>query len=180
MKQGKYLVQDAIADTSTQKFLEKIPSFPAEVLIINLNIPPTAQDYLPFDYSGARTIIELLLSQVEVQTLTNNRCAFLIEFEQKPYYTDLVMDIRIVITGEVSDKIIKKLKRNCEGKMMTHLGISADFEQYSEISEEQLIEMMRPLMPSTTSSHQMEHLKIMNRLYQLDFSDLIEKQSKKS
>jgi hypothetical protein len=81
------------------------------------------------------------------------------------------MEIRLILTGEISNKTIKQLKKNIENNPLSLLGISADFVEFSDVSMIQLDELVRPYPPELGSLYEMEHLKIMSPVYILGKDD---------
>jgi hypothetical protein len=171
MNQDNFIVLKAISDKYTEKFLVKIPRFPTEVLSIQLVIPPTAKRFISFNYKGAQAILDHLFEKTNLNFDGENKGAFLIEFEKKEVYTELSMEIRLILTGEISNKTIKQLKKNTEDKPLTQLGISADFVEFSDVSMIQLDELVHPYPPELGGLYDLEHLKIMNRVYILGKDD---------
>jgi hypothetical protein len=167
MYQDNFLALKAISDKYTEKFLAKIPRFPAEVLTIQLVIPPTAKRFVSFNYKGAQAILDHLFEKTNLNFEGENKGAFLIEFEKHEFYTELSMEIRLILTGEISNKTIKLLKKNIENKPLSLLGISADFVELSDVSMLQLDELVHPYLPELGGQYEMEHLKIMSRVYNL-------------
>ena len=167
-----YSVGQAIADTHTKKFLEKIPKFPTDVLVVTISVPPPVQQYIIFDYSGARAILTQLFEGIDLKLDKNSRLGFLIEFEPNLYYTDLRMDIRLIITGQQSHKIVKQLKKSAQSDLLSDLGITTEFVEFSDVSEEQLSELIHPYIPELSKEYTKDRLKIMNRIYPLNTTDL--------
>jgi hypothetical protein len=165
MNQENFIVLKAISDKYTEKFLVKIPRFPAEVLSIQLVIPPTAKNFISFNQEGAKAVLDHLFEKTNLNFDGENKGAFLIEFEHHEFYTELSMEIRLIITGEISQKTIKQLKKNAENKPLSQLGISADFVELSDVSLLQLDELVRPYLPELGGLYEMEHLKIMSPVY---------------
>lgn len=165
MNQDNFIVLKGISDKYTEKFLVKIPRFPAEVLSIQLVIPPTAKRFISFNYKGAQAILDHLFEKTNLNFDGETKGAFLIEFEHHELYTELSMEIRLIITGEISDKTIKQLKKNIENNPLSLLGISADFIELSDVSMKQLDELVHPYLPDLGGHYEMEHLKIMSRVY---------------
>jgi hypothetical protein len=180
MDQINYLIRDVISDTYTEKFLEKLQEFPTEVLTIQLVIPPTAQKFITFDYQGAKSILDRVLFKANLDFDQKNRSAFLIEFEQHEFYTELSMELRIILTGEISEKTIKKIKKNTEDKPLLELDISSSFIELSNVSANQLKQLVRPYIPELQGAYDVEKLKIMNRVYLLSGENPDEKEVEKS
>lgn len=116
MRTNNFRVIDAIADNTTKKFLEKIPKFPTEVFIVRITIPPTADDYIVLEYSGAREVLRSLWNEIETNELKKCRVAFLIEYEPNPYFQSPLMEIRLVVVGNLPENIKKSLERNAKSK----------------------------------------------------------------
>ncbi len=165
MNQGNFIVLKAISDKYTEKFLAKIPSFPAEVLTIQLVLPPTAKRFVTFNQEGAQAVLEHLFDKTNLNFDGENKGAFIIEFEKYEFYTELSMEIRLILTGEISNKTIKQIKKNAENKPLSQLGISADFVELSDVSLLQLDELVRPYLPELGGLYEMEHLKMMSPVY---------------
>ncbi len=178
MKEANYLIRDALADTSTRKFLEKIPEFPTDVLSITISVPPPVQEYIIFEYSGARAIITEFFDGLNIKFDKNSRIAFLIEFEKSPHFIDFKMDIRLIITGNQTDNISKRIKKASSSEMLRSLGIVADIIELSDVSKPQLFELVRPYIPELSNGYDKDKLKIMNRLYQLNSEILVDKDYK--
>jgi hypothetical protein len=94
MNQDNFIVLKAISDKYTEKFLVKIPRFPAEVLSIQLVIPPTAKRYISFNLKGTQAILDHLFEKTHFNFDGDNKGAFLIEFEKNEFYTESVQLIR--------------------------------------------------------------------------------------
>jgi len=165
MNQDNFAVLKAISDKYTEKFLVKIPRFPTEVLSIQLVIPPIAKRFISFNYKGAQAILDHLFEKTNLNFDGENKGAFLIEFEKQEVYTELSMEIRLILTGEISNKTIKQLKKNIENNPLSLLGISADFVELSNVSMLQLNELVHPYLPELGGLYEMEHLKIMSPVY---------------
>ena len=82
MKQDHFIALKAISGKYTEKFLAKIPSFPAEVLTIQLVLPPTAKRFVTFNQEGAQAVLEHLFEKTNLNFDGENKGAFLIEFEK--------------------------------------------------------------------------------------------------
>jgi hypothetical protein len=171
MRQINYRIRDAISDTYTQKFLEKIPSFPAEVLTIQLVIPPTARRFIEFDYQGAEIILENLFAQTQLNYGKENFGVFLIEFEQHEFYSELSMELRVVITGDISQKTLSKIKKNTLDQTFKEMDISASLIEFSDVKVTQLENLVRPYIPEIGGHYDKDKIKIMNRLYFLPLAD---------
>ena len=165
MNQDNFIVLKAISGKYTEKFLAKIPRFPTEVLTIQLVLPPTAKNFISFNYKGAQAILDHLFEKTNLNFDGENKGAFLIEFEKHEVYTELSMEIRLILTGEISNKTIKQLKKNLENNPLSLLGISADFVELSDVSMIQLDELVRPYPPELGGLYEMEHLKMMSPVY---------------
>ena len=165
MNQGNFIVLKAISDKYTEKFLVKIPRFPTEVLTIQLVLPPTAKNFISFNLKGAQAVLEHLFEKTNLNFDGENKGAFIIEFEKHEFYTELSMEIRLILTGEISNKSIKQLKKNAENEPLSQLGISADFVELSDVSFLQLDELVRPYLPELGGLYEMEHLKMMSPVY---------------
>jgi hypothetical protein len=165
MSQENFIVLKAISDKYTEKFLVKIPRFPTEVLTIQLVLPPTAKNFISFNQKGAQAVLEHLFEKTNLNFESENKGAFLIEFEHHEVYTELSMEIRLILTGEISNKTIKQLKKNIENNPLSLLGISADFVELSDVSMIQLDELVRPYPPELGGLYDMEHLKMMSPVY---------------
>ena len=171
MNQENFIVLKAISDKYTEKFLVKILRFPTEVLTIQLVLPPTAKRFVTFNHEGAQAVLDHLFEKTNLNFDDKNKGAFLIEFEHHEFYTELSMEIRLILTGEISNKSIKQLKKHAENKPLSQLGISADFVELSDVSLMQLDELIRPYLPELGGLYEMEHLKIMSPVYILGKDD---------
>jgi len=165
MNQDNFILLRSISDKYTEKFLAKIPNFPTEVLTIQLVVPPTAKRFVSFNPKEVNTLLNHLFEKTNLNFDGENKGAFLIEFEKYEFYTELSMEIRIIITGDIPDKALKQIKKNAEDKLLTQLGISADFIELSDVSMIQLDELVRPYLPELGGQYEMEHLKMMSPVY---------------
>jgi hypothetical protein len=172
MRTNKFIIKDLISDNSTQKFLGKIPKFPTEVFIVRITIPPTADNYIVLEYSGAREVLSSLWNDIDTNQLKKCRVAFLIEYEPNPYFQSPLMEIRMVVVGNLPENIKKSLERNAKSKPFSLLGIESEFSELSNVTEHQLNHLVRPYAPDSLHFHNEHQIKVMSYLYQLDTNDL--------
>jgi hypothetical protein len=172
MRTNNFKVIDSIADNTTKKFLGKIPKFPTEVIILRITIPPTADDYIVLEYSGAREVLRSLWNDIDTNQLKKCRIAFLIEYEPNPYFLSPLMEIRMVVVGNLPENIKKSLERNAKSKQFSLLGIESEFSELSNVNENQLNHLVRPYAPDSLHSYNEHQVKVMSYLYQLDIKDL--------
>lgn len=172
MRTNNFRVIDAIADNTTKKFLGKIPKFPTEVFIVRITIPSTADDYIVLEYNGAREVLRSLWNDIDTNQLKKCRIAFLIEYEPNPYFQSPLMEIRMVVVGNLPENIKKSLERNAKSKPFSLLGIESEFSELSNVTEHQLTHLVRPYAPDSLHSYNEHQIKAMSYLYQIDTKDL--------